>query len=59
MLGAIERYMPLDRGLIGRLQEADGKIIIKAAGNLGYPMGLYLEWLSTEISQLAGAGLVL
>jgi len=53
MLGAIERYMPLDRGLIGRLQEADGKIIIKAAGNLGYPMGLYLEWLSTEISQLA------
>ena len=53
MLDAIERYMPLDRGLIGRLREADGKIIIKAAGNLGYPMGLYLEWLSNEISQLA------
>ena len=58
MLGAIERYMPLDRGLIGRLQEAEGKTIIKAAGNLGYPMGLYLEWLSNEISQLArGRGL--
>lgn len=52
-LNAIERYMPLDRGLIARLREADGKVIIKAAGNLGYPMGLYLEWLSQEISQLA------
>ena len=53
LLDAIERYMPLDRDLIGRLQKAEGKIITKAAGNLGYPMGLYLEWLSNEISQLA------
>lgn len=52
-LDAIERYMPLDRDLIDRLRAAEGKTIIKAAGNLGYPMGLYLEWLSNEISVLA------
>lgn len=52
-LQAIESYMPLDRGLIARLQEAQGKTIIKAAGNLGYPMGLYLEHVAQEIGTLA------
>lgn len=52
-LDVIERYMALDRDLIDRLRAAEGKTIIKAAGNLGYPMGLYLEWLSNEISVLA------
>lgn len=53
MLDVIERYMPLDRNLIDKLRSSEGKTIIKAAGNLGYPMGLYLEWLSNEISLLA------
>jgi hypothetical protein len=53
MLGRIETVMPLDRELIRKLEEAKGKTIIKAAGNLGYPMGLWLEWLSNEIGMLA------
>lgn len=49
----IARYMPIDRALIEALKQADGKTIIKAAGNLGYPMGLWLEHLSQEILTLA------
>lgn len=52
-LETIEQQMQLDRGLIERLKAAAGKTIIKAAGNLGYPMGLYLEQLSQEILGLA------
>lgn len=53
ILDAIERYMPLDRELIAKLRASEGKTIIKAAGNLGYPLGLYLERLAAEISTLA------
>jgi hypothetical protein len=52
-LADIEREMPLDRPLIERLKQAPGKTIIKAAGNLGYPMGLWLERLSWEILAVA------
>lgn len=54
-LDEIQRHMPLDTGLIEKLKQAEGKTIIKAAGNLGYPMGLWLEWLSGEIAELARA----
>lgn len=53
LLKTIEACMPLDRSLIERLKASTGKTIIKAAGNLGYPMGLWLEWLSNEICMLA------
>ncbi len=53
VLGAIERGMPIDRDLMRRIEQAPGEVIIKAAGNLGYPMGLYLEHLATEIGALA------
>lgn len=53
IFAAIERYIPLDKALIDKLRASEGKTIIKAAGNLGYPVGLYLEWLSAEISALA------
>ena len=53
ILDAIEQYMPLDRELIARLRASEGKTIIKAAGNLGYPIGVYLERLASEISALA------
>ena len=49
----IERHMPLDWVLIDKLKQAPGKTIIKAAGNLGYPMGLWLEFFSKEILTLA------
>ncbi|MGC9327431.1 MAG: hypothetical protein ACP5I1_07335 [Candidatus Hinthialibacter sp.] len=53
LLQSIEEYMPVDHELIHRLQQAEGKTIIKAAGNLGYPVGLWLERASIEIAALA------
>ncbi len=47
--------MPLDTELMAKLEVAEGKTIIKAAGNLGYPMGLWIEKLSLEIMALARA----
>lgn len=43
----------LDEDLIRNLEAADGKTIVKAAGNLGYPMGLWIEKFSEEIGRLA------
>lgn len=53
VLNEIAEYMPLDGHLMARLQAAEGNVIIKAAGNLGYPLGLYLERIAVEILQLA------
>lgn len=53
LLADIERYIPVDRELIDRLKRAEGRTIIKAAGNLGYPVGLWLERLAMEIAVLA------
>ena len=50
---AIGQHIPIDRALIEKLKKATGKTIIKAAGNLGYPMGLWLEHFSQEILTLA------
>ncbi|MCI0492262.1 MAG: hypothetical protein L0Z07_04925, partial [Planctomycetes bacterium] len=50
---AISHYTPIDWELIDKLKQAPGKPIIKAAGNLGYPMGLWLERFSQEIVALA------
>jgi hypothetical protein len=52
-LREIQEALPLDTQLLARLQTAPGKTIIKAAGNLGYPMGLWLEQLAREILTLA------
>lgn len=52
-LAAIGRDMPLDGDLIAKLKAAEGKTIIKAAGNMAYPMGLWLERLAEEIGALA------
>lgn len=52
-LRAIDAHLPLDWKLLERLRQAPGRTIIKAAGNLGYPMGLWLEHLAGEIVELA------
>jgi len=52
-LAKIAEVMPVDRDLIDRLEQTAGGAIIKAAGNLGYPMGLYIELLASEIRTLA------
>ena len=50
---AIGRHLPVDWALIEKLKRSPGTTIIKAAGNLGYPMGLWLEHLAREILTLA------
>jgi hypothetical protein len=52
-LREIQQTLPLDEQLLARLEAAPGKTIIKGAGNLGYPMGLWLEQLAREILTLA------
>lgn len=49
----VAAHMALDRDLMAKLEAAEGKTIIKAAGNLGYPMGLWIERISEEIAVLA------
>lgn len=49
----IANHTPIDWALIEKLRQSPGKTIIKAAGNLGYPMGLWLERFSHEILVLA------
>lgn len=53
VLQEVTQYMPVDIKLMERMERAAGKVIIKAAGNLGYPVGLWLERLSWEILTLA------
>ena len=52
-LAMIQEEMPVDIGLIDRAMKAEGEIIIKAAGNMAYPMGLRTERISHEIEALA------
>ncbi len=49
----LRREMVLDDDLLARGAETEGKVIIKAAGNMAYPMGLRTENLSREILTLA------
>ena len=49
----LEREMPLDKDLIARGMALDGRDIIKAAGNMAYPMGLRTERLAKEILAVA------
>jgi hypothetical protein len=53
VLEEIAAGMPIDRNLFERLRQAPGDVIIKAAGNLSYPLGLWIERLSTDILTLA------
>lgn len=52
-LDLIEAEMPVDRGLISRALQTEGADIIKAAGNLAYPLGLRTERLAREAEALA------
>jgi len=50
----IKKEMIIDEELINKvLKEEEGTIIIKAAGNMGYPMGLRTEELAREAEQFA------
>lgn len=54
-LAELRHEMELDEALIEQCQQAEGKTIIKAAGNMAYPMGLRSERLAREILSLAHA----
>jgi hypothetical protein len=54
-LADLRHEMELDDELITRCRQAEGKVIIKAAGNMAYPMGLRSERLAREILSLAHA----
>ena len=49
----IKKEMTLDTDLIDRVLNEKGEIIIKAAGNMAYPMGLRTESLAKEILAIA------
>lgn len=56
-LHELQEEMILDTELIDRVVDMQGDIIIKAAGNMAYPMGLRTEKIAVEIekfAQLAG-----
>lgn len=52
-LDTLQQEMPLDTNLIQRAQELPGQVIIKAAGNMAYPLGLRTERLALEVEALA------
>jgi len=52
-LEIIESEMPVDRALMAQALATDGSDIIKAAGNLAYPLGLRTERLAREAEALA------
>ena len=52
-LEKLKEEMILDESLLEKLESANGDIIIKAAGNMAYPMGLRTENLSREILHIA------
>ncbi len=54
-LDAVAQEMPVDRDLYARAAALPGTVIIKAAGNLGYPMGLRTERVAREFLAVAHA----
>jgi hypothetical protein len=52
-LALMRKEMMVDEELIQRGNAIEGDIIIKAAGNMGYPMGLRTERLAREILAIA------
>lgn len=52
-LHAVEREMLIDRDLMEKGDCEDGHYVIKAAGNMAYPMGLRTERLAEDILQIA------
>lgn len=54
-LKLLEKEMIIDRELMQRALSTEGNTIIKAAGNMAYPLGLRTERLAREIETVAKA----
>ncbi|MBR1455560.1 MAG: hypothetical protein IJ594_00190 [Oscillospiraceae bacterium] len=50
---ALRREMLVDEALVEKCRACEGKVIIKAAGNMAYPMGLRTETIAGEIGDIA------
>ena len=50
---ALRREMIIDDALVEKCRQCQGKVIIKAAGNMAYPMGLRTETIAMEIGDSA------
>jgi hypothetical protein len=55
LMADVRREMDLDEELLSKGSRLEGNVIIKAAGNMAYPMGLRTERLAREIMSLAHA----
>ncbi|MEA1964695.1 MAG: deoxyhypusine synthase family protein [Candidatus Aerophobetes bacterium] len=53
VLAQIKKEMVIDEELVDKVLKEKGRIIIKAAGNMGYPMGLRTERLAREAEHFA------
>ena len=53
MLAELRHEMEIDESLLARCRQIEGSVIIKAAGNMAYPMGLRSERLAREIMSIA------
>ena len=53
VLHELQEEMLIDTELIERVLQAEGSVIIKAAGNMAYPVGLRTERLAAEVEALA------
>ena len=54
----LAKEMKIDTGFIAHLASLEGQTIIKAAGNMAYPMGLRTEMLAEEILRYMSRKLV-
>ena len=50
---ALRKEMIIDEALVKRCKEKDGTVIIKAAGNMAYPIGYRNEDIASEICEIA------
>lgn len=55
LLETLKKEMNIDTELVNKVLKMNGDIIIKAAGNMAYPMGLRTEKLAKEIMLIAKA----
>jgi len=53
VLNKLKKEMIIDEDLINKALSIDGSIIIKAAGNMAYPLGLRTELLAKEIMYIS------
>ncbi|MEA5033347.1 MAG: hypothetical protein VB025_14460 [Sphaerochaeta sp.] len=49
----LRKEMIVDERLVAICQSAEGQVIIKAAGNMAYPMGLYTETAANSVLEIA------